>query len=124
MVRSVAESLSKLKGEIIEGMISYREGDGGGFDPGYSEDDVEVCARILDEYLSSVLVPSIRGDSSGIMSAVEVAVLALNELNERCDGGLIETEQREGICALIIGAAAEAGLVSAAYDITEAWRAW
>jgi hypothetical protein len=40
------------------------------------------------------------------------------------DGLLIETDQREQLCELIIAAAQRAGLVSDVYDITEEWREW
>jgi hypothetical protein len=45
-------------------------------------------------------------------------------LNEQCDGSMIETDQREQLCELLITAASNAGLVSTQYDITEKWRDW
>jgi hypothetical protein len=57
------------------------------------------------------------------MAATERAVPALNELNDRCDGCLIETDQREQLCDILIAAAKNAGLDSDE-DITEAWREW
>ena len=56
------------------------------------------------------------------MKAVNAAVVKLNTLNDRCDGVLIETDQHEQLCALIIAAAQRAGLVSEEYDITAEWR--
>ena len=58
------------------------------------------------------------------MKAVKTAVVKLNKLNDRCDGSLIETDQREQLCELIITAARGAGLSSDKYDITEEWREW
>jgi hypothetical protein len=58
------------------------------------------------------------------MKAVKTAVVKLNRLNEQCYGCLIETDQREQLCELIISAAKRAGLVSTVYDITEEWRDW
>jgi hypothetical protein len=57
------------------------------------------------------------------MAATERAVPALNELNDRCDGCLIETDQREQLCDILIAAAKNAGLDSDE-DITQAWREW
>jgi hypothetical protein len=60
-----------------------------------------------------------------IMAAVKKSVLSLNALNEECDGGLIETDQREELAKLIILAARHAGLESSADDdITYEWREW
>jgi hypothetical protein len=59
-----------------------------------------------------------------IMAAVKKTILRLNELNEECDGGLIETDQREDLAKLINLAAKQAGLESSADDITYKWREW
>jgi hypothetical protein len=50
-------------------------------------------------------------------------VLALNALNARCHDHLIETDQREHLCALI-GQAAIARGVGSGQDLTAEWRAW
>ena len=36
------------------------------------------------------------------------SVLKLNELNEKCDHGLLETDQREDVCALTLLTAKQA----------------
>ncbi len=126
MSNSIPEELTEMKAEIIDGMISYMESDeddDGDFDPGYSKDAVEECASILHKYLEELTSPDLAADSAKIMAAVKGTVLALNALNEKCGGNLIETDQREGICELIIRAAAAAGLPSEE-DITEEWREW
>ena len=48
---------------------------------------------------------------------------ALNHLAERCDS-LIETDQREQICELMIQAAHSVGVGDGQTDITEDWREW
>lgn len=109
---------------ILKGMLSYMEREEGEDDfDDYSKDDIERCASILDRYLSSVLDPSMHGKSVGIRAAVKTAVLELNDLNEQCEHSLIETDQREDICELIINAASFAGLDGNG-DITEEWREW
>ncbi len=127
MSNTIAAELTEMKAEIIDGMISYMEpdeDDDEDFDPGYSKDAVEECASILGTYLNDLASPDLGADSAKIMAAVKGAVLALNALNEKCGGSLIETDQREGICELIIRAAAVAGLQSEEEDITEEWREW
>ena len=120
----IPNELLDIKERLLKGMLSYMEREEGedGFDD-YSKEDVDRCASILDRYLSSVLDPSVHGVSEGIMAAVKTAVLALNDLNEQCEHSLIETDQREDICELIIHAASLAGL-DGNDDITEEWREW
>jgi hypothetical protein len=122
----ISEKLIELKSEIIEGMLAYMQpdDDDDDFDPGYTEEGVNKCAQILTEYLATVFEPSAQGNTEKIMSAVKKTVLELNDLNAECEHSLIETDQREGICELIISAAAEAGLQSEEYDITGEWREW
>lgn len=123
----IPEEQIELKDSILEGMLDYMEGDEDedeGFDPGYTKSHVEKCGAILDAFLSSVFSPSAKGSSDAIMASVKTAVLALNDLNDECDGSLIETGQREEICELIISSATRAGLESEEYDITEEWREW
>ncbi len=52
---------------------------------------------------------------------VQHTIEQLNALNESCDGCLIETDQREELCLLILAAAKDAGLESDD-DVTEQWR--
>lgn len=116
--------LRDIKERVLEGMLSYMEREEGEDDfDDYSKEDVDKCASILDRYLSSVLDPSMRGNRDGIMAAVKATVLELNDLNEECEHSLIETDQREDICELIINAASLAGLDGIS-DVTEEWREW
>lgn len=112
----------ELKGQVIDGMLAYLED--GEDEAGYTRADIDRCDAILTDYLEAVFEPGIHGDDDAIMAAVETAVLALNALNEACDQSLLETDQREGICEIIIHAAADAGLDADGEDITEAWREW
>lgn len=115
-------SPSDIRSEILEGMREYMaDVSAGGGDPGYAEADIGRCASILDGYLAKV--SGAGRDAVVVMGAVKDAVLELNELNESCDCGLIETDQREQICELIIRSAAAAG-VGSGEDLTEEWREW
>jgi hypothetical protein len=120
----ISGELRDIKARVLEGMLSYMEREEGeaAFDD-YSKKHIERCASILDRYLSSILDPSIHGERGRIMAAVKTAVLELNDLNEQCEHSLIETDQREDICELIISAASLAGL-DGNDDITEEWREW
>lgn len=56
------------------------------------------------------------------MKHTKKTIIELNNLNEKCDCGLIETDQREDICTLIQEVATLAGIPETADDITEEWR--
>jgi hypothetical protein len=69
------------------------------------------------------VAPTDARSPGGVRGAVQEAVLDINDLNAECRGGLIETDQRELLCRLILTAARRAGLDTRA-NITEAWRTW
>nr|WP_315495288.1 hypothetical protein [uncultured Rhodoferax sp.] len=120
----ISKELNDIRERLLKGMLSYMEREEGDDDfDDYSKEDIERCASVLDRYLSSVLDPSMHGVGEGIMEAVKTAVLELNALNEQCGHSLIETDQREDICELIIKAASLAGL-NGDDDLTEEWREW
>jgi len=122
-----SQEVLSLKEDLLESMASFMRGEDdedegdSGFEAGYSQDDIDRCAAIIDHLLISL--SKTRGDSEAIMEAVKDAVLELNTLNDNCDGNLIETDQRETLCQLIITAAQDAGL-DTDEDITEEWREW
>jgi hypothetical protein len=57
------------------------------------------------------------------MNHVKDLVLKLNALNDRCQGSLIETDQREDICELIESSLTQASIPFEG-DVTEEWREW
>jgi hypothetical protein len=130
MSQPISPEVQGLKDELIEGMTDFLIGDdeddeeGEAFDAGYTRADVDRCAAIVDHYLETLARLGSGDKGTAIMEAVREAVLELNKLNDSCDGNLIETDQRELLCELIITAAQEAGLETDAYDITEEWREW
>lgn len=63
-------------------------------------------------------------DRSTGLELVRNAVLAVNELNAPCDHGLIETDEREDLCAVFLRAGALRGLHGAHEDIMVQWREW
>jgi hypothetical protein len=115
--------LQQLRTDVLEGMREYLAGilDSGG-ETNYTGADIGECGRILDRYLDEV-AGAARGDEEAVTAAVREAVLALNALNARCHDHLIETDQREHLCALI-GQAAMARGVGSGQDLTAQWRDW
>ena len=90
-------------------------------DVSYSESDIQSCDAILDDYLAAIAVASDRRES---LLRVKQAVVRLNKLNAKCEHELIETDQREYLCDVIIRAAALKGFIEADMDVTEKWREW
>lgn len=117
-----SKPINDLKVQLLEGMRGFMEAVAAdGIEPDYTEADIAECEVILDAYLAKVRTAR-EGDVVFVMAAVKEAVVALNELSERCES-LIETEQRELIAELIIQAAAAVG-VGDGEDLTEEWRQW
>lgn len=112
-----------IKSRVLEGMQRYMELCLEEGDCSYSQDDIHQCRSIVDNFLK-VLSEATPGNEQIIMAAVKDAVIALNDLNEKCDYSLIETDQREDLAELIIKAAQSVGVGNGVDDITEEWRDW
>jgi hypothetical protein len=124
MSANIQDDLKHIKADLLDGMRDYMNDlDAEADDSGYTELDIAKCENLIDGFLAKVSSATV-GDSDLVMSAVKETVLALNDLNASCGGSLIETDQRESICELIIRAAAAAGVGSGNEDITEDWREW
>lgn len=105
---------------VIEPMISFMED---WDDCDYTVEDVRSCKELLDTYLEALAAMTEPSDEA-IMEQVETLVLALNDLNERTDYALIETEAREALWEVIQTSAVACGLREYGDDITEQWREW
>lgn len=103
---------------LKEGMLAFIEDDN---DAPYSKVEVDTCMDILTKYLMDIDKTANKDEA---MKIVEGTVLALNALNKKCDFSLIETDQREDICDIIIQAGHEKGYNELSEDITEEWREW
>jgi len=88
---------------------------------GYTELDVEKCMTLLNNFL--VEISDSDSKEKGMLSVKKV-VVGLNNLNEKCEHELIETDQREDIAEIIILAGYLKGYNSKNEDITEDWRDW
>lgn len=109
--------MNELYNQILKGMLEFIEGDE---DAEYSPSDVSFCGELLTGF-SSKISAGISYDAA--IREVKTVVLALNELNERCDFSIIETDQREDICEFIFQTLTNAG-VEFEGDVTEEWRDW
>ena len=76
---------------------------------------------IISDYLSQM---DKTDNKVSAMKIVEQTVLSLNDLNEKCEYEIIETDQREDIAEIIILAGSLKGFNSREEDITEEWREW
>lgn len=92
-------------------------------EPAYQKKDVEECDQILTAFINAVASSEHKADFSWISSQVERLVKTLNMLNEKHEQQLIETHQREDLCALISLVVQNAGHVCDD-DITAQWREW
>lgn len=87
----------------------------------YTISDVEECMSLIDSFLTNISNSEAKEDG---MLNVKRLVLELNDLNEKCEYELIETNQREQIADLIILAGHLKGFNERNEDITEEWREW
>jgi hypothetical protein len=120
------EKLLNIRQRLLDGMIDFMSPDeeepDPDFDCGYTQADVNACLRIIDAYLARVA--SIKdANQIEILKTIQDAVEQLNRLNDSCNGCLIETDQREDLCELLLVAAKNAGLATD-NDVTEQWREW
>jgi hypothetical protein len=102
---------------LTSGMLTYMDGG----KANYSEDDIDRCRDILTSYVNELEKAKERATA---LELVKSTVLRLNTLNQDAGQDLIETDQREEICAFIIKAGALMGFNSENEDVTEEWREW
>ena len=122
------EPIDRVKARLLEGMVDFMEPDedepdeGDDYDCGYTQSDIDRCEELINDYLER-LGAIAEGDEIAIKGEVKRFVQALNELNGDCGGSLIETEQREDLCQIILVAARDRGL-DTDDDVTMEWRQW
>ncbi|CAN5853161.1 hypothetical protein BH11MYX3_BH11MYX3_04480 [soil metagenome] len=117
MSLSTDSVIAKHRTELIRWMREYMQDT----EVAYDENDIARCDALLAKFLEEI---SAAPDRTSGLQLVKQTVLALNELNDRCDGELIETDQREDICALLARAGHLRGFNDADEDTTEEWREW
>ena len=116
----------KKSEDILRSMIDYlnfdNEDSDSDFDCGYTQENIDECAAILDNYIDEL--EKCKQNETLIMECVKDVILALNNLNEKCNYRIIETDQREYLCPFIEDAAVAAGFPQPKDDITGEWREW
>ncbi len=110
------ENMLALKADLFDGIREYMQDSE---DISYTEKDILKCENIVNEYLEKL--PSTKSKKEGL-KLVQKTVVALNKLNEKCDYELLETDQRELVCTIIINAGNLMGYNEEDEDITEEWR--
>ena len=116
-INSKKQNILELLDSLEFGMLDYMKYG----NENYNETDVKLCMTIMNSYLSKISVSKSKIEG---MRIVKNTVMDLNVLNQKCNGKLIETDQREQICPIIILAAYEKGYNRINEDITEEFREW
>lgn len=110
--------MKNLLKSIQYDMLDFIEGEDV---PDYTAADVTACITLLLEFMTEIEDETQTQES--VRNHVRELVLALNDLNAKCDECLIETDQREDICQFISKVITNAN-VEFSGDITEEWRHW
>jgi hypothetical protein len=94
----------------------------------YTEENCEAAKRILDTLVSDLVALGEDAPEQDKLKKFQVAVEALNTLNDETDGSLIETGEREELCALFNIIAVKSGIDPSKYGDGEGpaseWRDW
>jgi len=85
----------------------------------YTETDIDQCERILDDYTAAIEVCD--GSPQEIGRLVDAVTAEINQLDEACNRGLIDTWRREHLCNFINGTAEMAG-AKPGFDMTLSQR--
>lgn len=86
-----------------------------------SQNDIEECITYLNAYIITIL--SSKTVDEGHF-ALKMTVIALNNLNERCENNLIENHAGKQIISLINIASQQMRYSPPDEDLTEEWREW
>jgi len=114
------DKIEEKKKYLLHWMYDFIEDDD---EPAYFIEHVEECDQVLTSFIYNIANSSKSSDFSWVSSQVQTLVKTLNILNLKLDHQLIETDQREDICALIELVIQHAGH-EYKEDITEEWREW
>jgi hypothetical protein len=112
--------ISNLKSSILNGMVEYIEDNDA---PPYTQNDINDCEAIISNFIRELSQAPPNSNYALALDKVKDTVLKLNALNERCDYSIIEPDQREDLCELIVQVVKSAGYHVDA-DITAQWREW
>lgn len=118
----MTSKIEEKKKYLLHWMYDFIEDDD---EPAYQASDVEEFDQIISVFIITVLTVDAekKQNFTWIAGKIECLVKSLNELNNKHDNLLIETNQREDICELIDFVIEESGH-SPLDDITKQWREW
>lgn len=108
--------MKTLLKSIQYGMLDCIEGED---EPEYAPEDVTACITLLLEFLTEIEFETQTQERA--KSHIKDLVISLNDLNTKCDGNLIESDQCEEICEFISKTIANAN-VELSEDFTKEWR--
>jgi len=94
----------------------------------YSKENCKAAKHIMDTLLSDLIALGEGATENSKIRNFQVAVESLNSLNDKADGSLIETDEREELCELFNLIAVKAGIDPSNYGDGEGpaseWRDW
>ncbi len=111
------KSIKEISKNLKNGMIDYLKY----ADNEYTKEDVDECMKLIENFVDKITKSKSKIEG---LKLVDKVVIQLNELNNKCGGRLIETDQREDICQIIINAGFQKGYNSKNEDTTEKLRDW
>ncbi|MEW6435897.1 MAG: hypothetical protein AB1508_01855 [Pseudomonadota bacterium] len=100
----------------------------------FPDDFIAKTEAVLDAYSAAIAkLPTTADAYPDVMAQIKTAVVALNDINEAGDRDLIETDEREDLCAFLeqviirhgidIDALAKSQNVGR-HELTDRWREW
>lgn len=92
-------------------------------DTAFTTAAIAKADALLVAYLASITDLAKAQKQAGLLPATKRLVTALNTLNRQHRGGLIETMEREELCAFIDATLRATG-IDPGGDVTEPWREW
>ncbi len=90
--------IKEKKSYLLHWMYDFIEDDD---EPAYLVQHVEACDQILTSFINEVAKSQHKSEFSWLSAQIEDLVNKLNALNFKLDHQLIESDQREDICALV-----------------------
>jgi len=112
------EAIEQIKDKVVKGMLDYLSEWNVEH---YTPPDVKTIEKLLVDYLNKMKTLK-QNKENYYRSIVKSLNLELNRINDKCDGPIIETDQREDICDFIIQIALFYGYINEEIDITEECR--
>ena len=111
------QQLNSQVNDLKVSMMEYLESS----NPSYMQDDIDECISILNNYLEKI--SRTKSKKEGI-DVIKSTVIQLNNLNNKTDGQLIETMERDMIVNILLTESHKRGYNRLDEDLTEEFREW